>query len=869
MVKALWRRFIGGSLVALGERSVPTGQELLAEFIQYGNQQPFEEIVRRYAGMVFNVCFRVTKDKHEAEDATQAVFLTLALQARRGTDIKALGPWLQQVAKRLSLDTRRSKKRRKTREERFQVEQANRHDSILGDSLPSADMDELKTILHEELQKLPAKYRMPLILHYFGGLSRDEMAAELNCKPSTLGVRIFRGREMLAGRLSGRGINISMGMLALAMGYAIKRAVSESMICSTSHAATAMMAGYDGSAFASANVIGLTRRASSALAMGKVRITAITLMMAATSLGAGAKALGVLPQINLQRMIYNQVNRIIQPLFRSVTPSLRVDAQSLPAAGHAAVSRAGVSNAEDDFKLVRVPRLSAPVSVPQPVFAAQHQSSGALVINFANSPLKSALTQPIALSSRWFDQSSTAAPGALDRTTGGFAIASTDVIPQAEAAESLVSTATLPAAVAAEMGESRTGDSLPSRNLSAAYGHIASPVITTNDLIIGTSGSSSAPVIGRAASIGKTSGSSPSASAASQIATIQVPAVGGSITQSSTGVLRGYGQIDRTGALVVNANGQIVADGGGVDRTLLLTSFGSVVNAGSDTRIGTVPTSGAISGGLTSAASILMPVVMASIPTASAVPTPTSSPDASSQIAASSSTAGWYAIDHGRLALALQPGVDKSTLTWGEDPTAGRLTLVNSVRLKLDSSRPGQNDDHDPTGLVPGEMALLSADRLDAPVLSELDGVAIGLWQVDPSAGPLSGADITICYDALLASELGAPASSIDLWTLGSEAGAAWQPVDPSCMLLDTSDHLISGYADDVSYFAVTAAAAPGTNIDRLIADHLSVVSGLPSPGIGSGPAGSSGVPEPTSLLPLIALGAGLLGRRRYGAANR
>src|SRR5471032_3130576 len=127
-------------MVALGERATPSGQELLAEFIQYGHQRPFEEIVRRYAGMVFNVCFRITKDKHEAEDAVQAVFLTLALQAKRGAEIKALGPWLQQVAKRLSLDIRRSKKRRKTREERHHAEQTVRRESILDDTLPGADM---------------------------------------------------------------------------------------------------------------------------------------------------------------------------------------------------------------------------------------------------------------------------------------------------------------------------------------------------------------------------------------------------------------------------------------------------------------------------------------------------------------------------------------------------------------------------------------------------------------------------------------------------------------------------------------------------------------------------------------------------------
>ena len=49
------------------------------------------------------------------------------------------------------------------------------------------DVEELKVILNEELHQLPAKYRLPMILHYFGGLSREEMAEELGCKPSTLG----------------------------------------------------------------------------------------------------------------------------------------------------------------------------------------------------------------------------------------------------------------------------------------------------------------------------------------------------------------------------------------------------------------------------------------------------------------------------------------------------------------------------------------------------------------------------------------------------------------------------------------------------------------------------------------------------------
>jgi RNA polymerase sigma factor (sigma-70 family) len=295
---------------------VPSGQDLLTEFMRYGRQRPFEEIVRRYAGMVYNTCLRVTKDKHDAEDAAQAVFLTLALQAKKGTDIKALGPWLQQVAKRLSLDLRRGKKRRSGREQRHQEEQSWRRECADGDALPSADLDEIKTVLQDELQKLPSKYRLPLILHYFGGLSRDEMAEQLNCNTSTLGVRIFRGRALLAERLRGRGMNFNPVLLPMMLGAAVRGTVSHAMFAATSRAAAAVAAGHDGVGLVSSRVIRLTRRAAAAAFFGKLKIAAVMVLLLSTVLAAGARAVGVLPHLDLQSIVVQQVQRLIRPFFQ-------------------------------------------------------------------------------------------------------------------------------------------------------------------------------------------------------------------------------------------------------------------------------------------------------------------------------------------------------------------------------------------------------------------------------------------------------------------------------------------------------------------------------------------------------------------------
>ena len=108
-------------MVSQGPALARSAQELLGDFVRTGSQEPFEEIVRRYAGMVFNVCYQILRDSHDAEDATQAVFLTLAVKSKGAEPIKYLAPWLQKVAQRLALDVKRSKTRRKVREERHSV----------------------------------------------------------------------------------------------------------------------------------------------------------------------------------------------------------------------------------------------------------------------------------------------------------------------------------------------------------------------------------------------------------------------------------------------------------------------------------------------------------------------------------------------------------------------------------------------------------------------------------------------------------------------------------------------------------------------------------------------------------------------------
>ena len=320
-----------------------SAKELLEAFKASGSQEPFEEIVRRYAAMVYGVCLRVTGDKHDAEDATQAVFLSLALQAKTSREIKYIGPWLQKVAHRLALDVKKAKSRRKKREEKLAVEarfNGNGHHNGNGRAFLGGNgngnpadhpgSEELKKIMMEELDKLPAKYRMPLVLHYFGGLSREEMSAELGCNPSTLGVRVHRGKAMLGTRLAKRGVAMSAIALAVLLEHVVRTTTAQPLVNSSTIASSAvsLMASQSASvATVSAQVVALARTAAKAVVYAKLKVALIgVLAIGSLALTAGGAIATFAELKNLRLPVPMDLGKWVRPLLRGLVPNLQSNA---------------------------------------------------------------------------------------------------------------------------------------------------------------------------------------------------------------------------------------------------------------------------------------------------------------------------------------------------------------------------------------------------------------------------------------------------------------------------------------------------------------------------------------------------------------
>lgn len=200
-------------------------RQLLHRFVHDKDEAAFAELVRRYGPMVLGVGRRVLSDWHDAEDAFQATFLVLARKSGLIRRPELLANWLYGVAHRVAVRARIRAARRLERERQAAA-------MTVPVTLPNCDVAwrELRTVLDEEMSRLPAKYRGPLVLCYLQGLTNDAAARRLGRPSGTMSWLLAHGRNLLRKRLLKRGLTLSAGGLALWLAQqTASAAVSESL----------------------------------------------------------------------------------------------------------------------------------------------------------------------------------------------------------------------------------------------------------------------------------------------------------------------------------------------------------------------------------------------------------------------------------------------------------------------------------------------------------------------------------------------------------------------------------------------------------------------------------------------------------------
>ena len=217
----------------LGEEA--TDRELLDRYAHHREDSAFTALVKRHGPYVLGVCRRVLLHEQEAEDVCQAAFLVLARKAGCIAWQESVRSWLCAVAYRLAVNAKAALARRHLQEKPIGTLDAagdvdEEHGPVVtpvpssrpavlchpqANPLAQAVGRELRSVLDDELDELPEKYRAPVVLCYLEGKTNVEAARVLGWPVGSMSRRLGRARALLCQRLKRRGLAFALVLLCL------------------------------------------------------------------------------------------------------------------------------------------------------------------------------------------------------------------------------------------------------------------------------------------------------------------------------------------------------------------------------------------------------------------------------------------------------------------------------------------------------------------------------------------------------------------------------------------------------------------------------------------------------------------------------
>jgi RNA polymerase sigma factor (sigma-70 family) len=282
-------RGVSSSLVSYIRRIASSGheagsddRELVQRFVAERDEGAFEALLRRHGPMVLGVCQRLLANPSDAEDAFQVTFLVFLRKVSSLSRRELVANWLYGVAHRTALKARGREAQRRGHYKRFVVNSEMK-------ASDEATWRDLRPIVDEEVRRLPAKYRSPIVLCYLQGKTLMEAADQLGWPVGTVSGRLSRARDLLRRRLTRRGLAVSSGLLAMHLSQSTSSAVSPALILATLRSAALVIAApAAATGTISPSVVALMKGVLQAMLLSKLRVVGpILFVLFLASAGAG------------------------------------------------------------------------------------------------------------------------------------------------------------------------------------------------------------------------------------------------------------------------------------------------------------------------------------------------------------------------------------------------------------------------------------------------------------------------------------------------------------------------------------------------------------------------------------------------------
>jgi RNA polymerase sigma-70 factor, ECF subfamily len=164
----------------------------LVEAARCGDVSSFGELYRRYYAATVGIAHCVLLDHHLAEDAAQDAFAVACRDLTRLRHADKFAIWLKAICRKVARRSAKLQRRRPLPMELASVRTAN------------AD-DDRSALVRQAVERLSEGPREVVLLHYFGGLTYDQIAAVLNTSSQAVHGRLIRARRKIADDLRRNG----------------------------------------------------------------------------------------------------------------------------------------------------------------------------------------------------------------------------------------------------------------------------------------------------------------------------------------------------------------------------------------------------------------------------------------------------------------------------------------------------------------------------------------------------------------------------------------------------------------------------------------------------------------------------------------
>ncbi len=190
-----------------------SSDEKLVERCIQGDDAAWEQIVSSYAKRIYNLGYRYTNRRDEAEDLTQDILVRVYQNLKSfRADVGTFQNWILKVGRNLIIDHYRQTRRFQQAAGTEELETMNLKDEKVPNPERTVERDEAARFLREGLEALSPELKEAIILRDIEGMAYLEIAELLGIPEGTVKSRINRGRLELAKLLSKRRAQLGWQM---------------------------------------------------------------------------------------------------------------------------------------------------------------------------------------------------------------------------------------------------------------------------------------------------------------------------------------------------------------------------------------------------------------------------------------------------------------------------------------------------------------------------------------------------------------------------------------------------------------------------------------------------------------------------------